>query len=340
MTTLTDGGNATLAEIASRVDATGAMRKYVNVLSKKNRMLDFLPWQECNMDDGHEVSRTDTSLAAADWRMHNQGVTASKSSTATYVESCGRLESETIIDEAEADRNGGAAWLASEADLKKEGIAQQYGTATLYESTSNNPERIHGLSARYSATSGVTASSYVLKGDNAGVNCKSVWLMTPELRKFYGIYRKGTKAGLQQRDNGRVRIQDTPTTAYWAYSITNIWEVGLAVEDYRMLVRGQFDPDDPVMVANEEGLMSLMDDMTHTVYEVSPMSFWVMNRDGIKLLNKQLRHSGQRLENQLRWNGQLVGDPSSMGGQGVWYPTYNNIPIVLSDLLVNETAIS
>src|SRR2546428_4578065 len=185
MATLTDVGFPNLANIMSRLDPDGSGALVANVLSKKNRFLDDIPWKEGNLPTGHKITQTVNTLPSATWRQLNKGVAVTKGETTQYTESCGILEDLSEIDERTLELNGGREYRLSEDNIKTEGISQQLATAIFYESTSSNPERIHGLSPRYPATSGYTSSPYVLAGTNAGVNARSVWIVTWGERKAY-----------------------------------------------------------------------------------------------------------------------------------------------------------
>lgn len=338
MTTLTDGGLATLPEIASRLDPGGATAMIADVLSKKNSILRDMVWMEGNLPTGHQITQTTTALPTATWRQLNTGVDPTKGQTVQYVESCGMLEDESIIDEALLELNGGMAWRTTEDAIKLEGIGQQLATSVFYESVSSNPERIHGLAPRYSATSGVTASSYTLAGTNAGTNARSVWLITWAPRKLYGIYPKGTKAGMERIDNGRQRVLDSNSKAFYAYSTTLKWRCGVAVEDYRYAVRFQWDPDDAAMAADERGLYLGIQDMLSTIYEVTPQTRLYMDRTTLQRLNRQMVVNENRPLEYVAMGGKLFGDGSMQGGERV--PTFFGVPIRLEDALVAETAIS
>ncbi len=326
MAAITDTAFPNLANVASRLDPNGSIAHVANVLSKKNPILDDIPWIESNEMTGHRITQATTSLPSASWRMLNAGVSATKGETSQFVESCGRLEDESKIDEAIVELNGGAAYRASEDMLKMEGFAQQFATSVFYESTSSNPERIHGLAPRYPATSGYSSSSYVLAGTNAGVNARSVWLMRWAERKLYGIYPKGTKAGLERIDHGKQRVLDSNSRAFWAFVTQFIWRCGIAVEDYRYAVRTQWDPDDAEMAAGEKGLYLKLSDALGTIYEPEGAVFY-MDRTSLNRLNAQLLANENRPLEYIAYGGRRV--PSFMG-----------VPIRITDALVAETAIS
>lgn len=326
MSTLSGTGIPTLANVASRLDPNGSAARIANVLSKKNPILEDIPWVEGNLPTGHLITQTTTALPSASWRKVNTGIDPTKGETSQFQESCGLLEDESRIDELLVRLNGGSEWRASEDEIKAEGIAQQFATALFYESTSTNPERVHGLSPRYPATTGYTASSYVLAGTNAGVNAQSVWLIKWGERKVYGIYPKGTKAGLEKEDMGKERVNDSNSKAYYALITRLKWFCGVAVEDYRYAVRGQWDPDDAEMQATERGLMLMLSDMIGTIYESDGAVFY-MNRTTYNRLNRQLVSNENRA---AEWN--------QYGARQV--PYFMGIPIRIVDALVAETAIS
>lgn len=329
MATTVDSGFPTLANLAAALDPGGGISRIANILSKKLSLLDKLVWMEGNLPTGHRVTQSVTSLPSGTWRSLNAGVAATKAITAQYDESCGILEDETKIDVALANLNGNAAaYRAMIDDLKTEGLRQQFNTAVWYESTSTNPARIHGLTPRYPGTSGYTASSYTLAGTNAGVNAQSIWLLTPEVGKFYGVYPKGSQMGLQKIDHGQQRVLDGSSNAFWAWVTQIIWNCGIVVEDYRYCVRAQWDPDDASMADNDRGLYLLMQQMIDTVFEKGPTTAFYMNRTSMKKLRAQLGSNDANFLSQVVYpnKGALTH--------------FMEIPIYVDDSLVAETAIS
>lgn len=331
----------TLAEVAHRCDPDGGIPHIANVLEEKNPMLRDIPWFEGNRTTGHEITQTATALPTPSFRTINDGVAPTKGKTQKYLETCALLEDHSMIDEALVKLNGGRAWRESEDMIKLQAIPQYFATEVFYESVSTNPERFHGLAPRYPATSGYTSSSYVKVGTNSTGNCYSVWLITWEERKVYGIYPKGTKAGLERNDKGLERVVTDSTTGASLYMwVTQfLWWCGIAVEDYRYCVRYQVDMDDPEMAVGEKGLILGILDMFDMIYEVTPNTRLYMNRTVLRRLNAQLANSTYNL---LEWmtlhKGHLMGDAMVQGGERV--RVINGIVMRIADSLVAETAIS
>jgi hypothetical protein len=339
MTEYEDGGYPTLAEVAQRCDPDGSTPYMVNVLEKKSALLRDLPAMEGNLPTGHQIIHTATSLPEPTFRNINEGVLATKGKTQRYTESCALIEDHSIVDEALVELNGGMAWRESEDMIKLGAFPQFLETEFFYESVSTNPNRFHGMTPRYPATTGYTSSGYVKAGTNAGTNAHSIWLITPAPRKVYMIYPKGTKAGLERTDLGKQVITDSSSKRFVAYLTQFKWKIGLAVEDYRYCVRFQWDPDDPEMAASEKGLYLGVMDLFDIIYENTPNTRLYMNRTSIRRLNAQLLANESRpLQFMNIQKGKIFGDPAAQGGERV--REFNNCAIRVTDGLVAETAIS
>ena len=81
----------TLIDWAKRLDPGGKVDKVVELLSQTNEMLPDMLWREGNLPTGHRVTIR-TGLPQVFWRLLNQGVTPSKSTTAQIDEATGMLE--------------------------------------------------------------------------------------------------------------------------------------------------------------------------------------------------------------------------------------------------------
>src|SRR5207344_1383596 len=86
-------GNLTLADQAKRTDSTGKVAAIVELLQQSNEILDDMVWKEGNLETGHR-----TGVPAVAWRLLNQGVIPSKSTTAQIDEQAGMLEAWSEVD--------------------------------------------------------------------------------------------------------------------------------------------------------------------------------------------------------------------------------------------------
>lgn len=324
MATIADTGRLTLAEVLQRMGPDGQIRPMAEVLNKKLDFLDDIPWVECNQESGHLISYR-TGLPSPQWRRLNTGVTLTKSSGETYTESTGIIEDRAEVD---VDMPGNMGSLRmNEEKAKVEMMSQEFARALFYESTVDNADRIHGLTPRYGGTTGFTASSYVLKGTNAGTNARSVWLINWEPGKVYGIYPKNSKAGLMRKDLGEIDCFDASNNKFRGFATKMQWKCGIAVEDYRTSVRWQWDPDDANFADSAKGLYLAMQDMQGVVFNLAPNARYYMDRITYRKLCAQL---ASNTVNFLEY--------VAMGGRRV--PVFLGVPIRITDALVAETAIS
>lgn len=332
MATLVSGNFPNITDWAKRQSPMGGIADITNVLTKKKPELDDIPFVEGNLPTGHKLTLVDTALPSGTFRKINAGIAPTKGATNQYEETCCMLDDECLVDKALAKLNGdAAAFRASEEAIKVEGLSQQAATAVWYESAITNPERMHGLSPRYGGTSGFVASSYVkVKGTVSGTNAQSVWCVTWEPRKLYGIVPKGSYLGLERNDKGEVRVIDPndSTKALWMYDTYFSWKFGIAVEDYRYAVRSQWDPDDSTNFADTGKTMyQLILEQLNTIYDVTPNTRIYMSRT-----------SKAKLDAQIAANNLNVFDSITIGGRKL--QTIGGVPIRVTDSLVGETAIS
>ena len=334
MATLTDTAFPNIVNVARRLDPDGAIAAIAELLSKMgDDLVNDIPWQEGNLPTGHRIT-TRTGLPTPSWRKLNQGLDPVKSETMQYDETCGMLEAWSRVDRDIARLNGNeAAWRASEDAAFIMSLRQQLGTAVFYESATTNPERIHGLSPRYGGTTGYTASSYTLRPfAQAGgtADNHSIWLINWAPRKVYGIYPRGSGVGLQYENLGLVPTRDANNKEFLAYVSQFQWKCGLAVEDYRYVVRYQWDPSDATNYPDSgKNLYLGLQQMLVTCYDMGAGNArFYMNRTSFAKLTAQLASNSA---NFLQWvtteNGRLI-------------PAFLGVPIRVTDLLVAESYIS
>jgi hypothetical protein len=228
----------TLSDWAKRVDPDGKTAKIVEILSQTNHILEDMLWVEGNLPTGHRTTIR-TGLPQATWRKLNYGVPKGKSTSVQAQEVTGMLEVYSEVDKSLADLNGNSAeFRLSEDKAFIEGMNQQLASAFIYESETANPERITGLAPRFSSLSANNAANIIDAGGTGSDNT-SIWLVVWSDMTCHGIFPKGSKAGLQQKDLGEQTVFDdnTPPGMFQAYRTHYKWDPGLTVRDWRYVVR-------------------------------------------------------------------------------------------------------
>lgn len=230
----------TLADLGRRMDPDGKIADMAELLSQCNEMIDDIPWVEGNLPTGH-VTTLRTSLPKGTFRRFYQGVGYTKSNAAQITYGMAILNAYSQIDKALADINGQAAALREKEDVAHmEGLSQQMSTTYIYGNSASNPEQFTGYAPFYNTVSTVTAQNAVNVFDAGGTGSSnaSLWLIGWGESTAYGIYPKGSKAGLQFEDKGDVVPGfDASNNRYEAYTSFFEWKAGLAIEDWRYVVR-------------------------------------------------------------------------------------------------------
>lgn len=229
----------TYADWAKRLDDGYKVGAIVELLSQTNEILKDMLVEEGNLPTGHKTT-VRTGLPTATWRLLNYGVPNGKSTTAQIVDTCGNLETYSVIDKDLADLNGNtAAFRMSESMAFLEGMNQQMAQTAMYGNTAVNPERFMGLSPRYNSVTTATAQTAVnvIDAGGTGSTNTSMWIITWGSNTCHGIFPKGKMTGLQHRDMGEWPVLDASNNTYQAYRDHYKWECGLTVRDWRYLVR-------------------------------------------------------------------------------------------------------
>lgn len=229
-----------LADWARRTDPDGGIADIAEVLSQCNEIYDDMLWREGNLPTGHKTTIR-TGLPQGTWRQLYSGVQYTKSTTAQVEVGIGMLEAYSQIDRALAELEGNvAAFRLSEDDAHLEGLSQQMATNFFYGNSSVNPQRFTGFSPLFntSSTSSAQNAYNVLSGGGTQSSNASIWLIGWGDRTCYGIFPKGSKAGLVFEDKGDVVPgYDASNNRYEAYTSYFKWVAGLCVQDWRYVVR-------------------------------------------------------------------------------------------------------
>src|SRR3990172_1913218 len=143
----------TLADWAKRLDPDGKVPSIVELLSQTNQILDDMMWMEGNLPTGHRTT-VRTGLPTVAWRLLNQGIAPSKSTTAQIDEAAGMLEAWSEVDVDLAKLNGNqAAFRLSEARAFIEAMNQEMAATLFYGNSGTAPEEFTGVAPRYSSLS-------------------------------------------------------------------------------------------------------------------------------------------------------------------------------------------
>jgi hypothetical protein len=339
----------TLADWASRRGPDGNIADVVNLLSQSNEILDDMLWKEGNLTDGNKTT-VRTGLPAGAWRLLNYGVPRSKSTTAQIVDTCGMLESYSFVDKDLADLEGNtAAFRMSEDMAFLEGMNQQMAQTLFYGNARANPERFTGLAPRYSTVStanGANNAVNVIDAGGVGSTNTSIWLCCWGPNTGFGIFPKGSMAGLRMTDvSTGAPVSDGQGGFFQAYQTHFKWDCGLTIRDWRYF--GRIANIDTTLLTgtNAPNLISLLIALVHKMPTMprsvgpvqdatearggAPLNFGrpviYMNRTLLTAMDLQALNKTNVLLRLEEWDGKPV-------------TTFRGIPLRCSDALLNTEA--
>ncbi len=322
-------GVSNLIDISKRLDPNGSVARIIEMLSQVNSVMTDMGWMEGNLPTGHVITQR-TSLPGNTWRAFNQGVSSTKSTTSQVTEQIGMLESwsEADVDLANLNANA-AAFRLSEARPHIESMSQEMASTIFYGNLATEPNSFTGIAPRYNSLSAGNAQN-VLDGGGTDSDNTSIYLCVWSEETVYGIYPKGSQAGLIHEDLGLVTITDAEgigNARMRAYQDRFQWKAGLALKDWRYVARiCNLDVSNLLTKAGAADLVELMISAMAVIPNLmagSPVFY--MNRTAKKCLDIQRR-------TDVGAGGQL--NYSVVDGKPVF--DFRGVPVRIVDKIVNN----
>ena len=329
----------TLADVAKSKDVQ--IGKVAEVLVQENPMLNDIPYMEMNEGTIHKESIR-SALPAVYYRKANQAIPASKTTIEERTFSACHFESKSQIDAAVAKRGGMDRiafnrWNQAMGHIQAHAI--EHADLTIYGSPSDSALKTAGFFDIYSTVNEANeeTANNVIDGGGTGSDNTSILLVHWGEQSVFGIYPKGTQAGLKRTDrsagNKEVQIAGLDSNGdagtFWGYEEQFEIDHGLVVKDYRQAVR--ICNIDITKLLSGVGAADLIDLMISGHYKVhNPQNgngVWYVNRTIEAFLHKQALSA--------------VG-----AGAGLRYDNYQGQPVLMflgkpvrrSDALLNSEA--
>ncbi len=338
-----------LMDWAKTRDPNGTSADVAELLAQSNEFIADLVWQPANGPTGHRITQR-VGLPAVYYRQFGQGVAPSKSEYAQFDESMSMCDAWSEVDCKIADLEADMArFRFLEALGFLEAMSQKFATTFFYGDTTQNPTQFMGMAPRYSTlirANAANAQNVIDGGGTTAANQNSLWLLNSGPRSMYGIFPKGSAAGLQRKDFGE---QTATIVAGYAqqrlrvYQEQFTWDAGLALKDWRWCAR--ICNIDTTSLTTESGATDLIKKMIQATYRLPSISmpastsvnplvnigmtgrpFWVCNRTVREFLEIQAQN---KVSNQLRLD--------DVDGRKVL--TFKGIPIRNCDALLTTEAV-
>lgn len=287
----------TLADVAKSKDKQ--IGKVAEVLVQENPMLMDIPYMEMNEGTIHKEDIR-SALPSVYYRKANQAIPASKSTVEERTFTAAHFESKSQIDAAVAKR-GGMDRIAynrwNQAQGHIQAHAQEHASLTIYGSPESSNRKVAGFFDIYStlATTEET-SNQIIDGGGSGSDNTSILLVHWGERSIFGVYPKGTQAGLKRTDRsaGNKEVQITAldvngnTGSFWGFEEQFEIDHGLVVKDYRQASRiANIDISD-LQGGTGADLIEMMIDAAYKIHNPqNGMGVWYVNRTIEAFLHKQ-----------------------------------------------------
>ena len=229
-----------LLDWSRRVGPDGAIDDIAELLSQCNEVFKDMLWRESNLPTGHKCT-VRTGLPTGTWRALYGGIVPGKSTTAQITDGVGSLEGVSQIDVDLAQLDGDvAATRMSEDNAFLEGMSQQMATTIFYGNAATAPTQFTGFAPRFNTVTTATAANarnVLSAGGTASANA-SIWLIGWGDETCFGIFPKGSKAGLVFEDRGDINFAyDTGSNPFRVYTSWFQWKAGLVIKDWRYVCR-------------------------------------------------------------------------------------------------------
>lgn len=226
--------NLTLSDWASRVDPDGKASVIAELLNSADTLLDDIVWREANGVQKH-TGVVRTGLPSVYFRAINQGVPASKSTTAKVEEVMSSIEARSKVDIKLLELNGHDPNFRLSEDITFiESMKQTMLKHMIYGNPKKDPEAFVGLHMRYNDPSARTAKM-VINADKTATGdtgYASIYLVVWGDNTVHGIFPKGSQAGLRQKDLGEKTVDDEYGNQFEAMVTRFNWDAGLHVKNW------------------------------------------------------------------------------------------------------------
>ena len=343
----------TLMDVASRTDTTGKIKRVSEMLSQCRQLTPYIPYIMATEMTGHEgVYRT--SMPGGHWRMPNSGVPYSKSTTEKFRVGLGELTDYSQIDKKFVQISG-EGFRRSEDVAFLQGMGQTVEQTFIYGNSVTNPASFTGIMNYYNSISGKASGQNIVNAGGTGSSNASILLIGFGTNTIFGLYPRGSKAGLVMEDKGdTVPAYDSFGHRFEAYTTYFSQNVGLCIQDWRYCARmanidttnasltptggsaGLFGPSAPDLFANLSRMALMLPTLTQEASGITSSDAEDDPSPGIRPVIVCNRTVAYGLKLQAMRNRNVFQTITDAAGRVV--ESFLGIPIIVSDQMLNTEA--
>ncbi len=259
-----------LLDLQKKIGPDGNMLRTVAALEKQNAFFKHMHWKPSNSPDGHVLS-AQTSLPQVYVRRINEGVPASKGTTAKVTESAAIFAGVSKVDAVIAKMSGNTAEYRAQKDdlFVSQSIPNRFDRAVFYDDVATAKENLGGLTPRLNSLSGKYNDQIVNSQiAHSGSDQTSIWAMVSGPNTVYGFIPKGQSAAVDYKDRGEISSRDDNNNEWFFLTSSFEMHAGVAVEDPRYIAR--LANIDTSAIAKTGKL--LLEDMTSLVFRLRDLT--------------------------------------------------------------------
>lgn len=240
MPTATGNANIySLKDIMAVKDPNGRLATIAEILQQSNTIYDDMPMLEGLTEVGDQIT-VRAKLGDPKWKRYNEHVKPSIALTDQVNELCGHIEDWSEIDADLAEKSGDVAgFLLRESKAKMQSMANEVVRTLIYGNATTDPKTFNGFMMRLNSLNDeyMNGKPVVIDaGGTTGGQQGSILIVGWGENTVHGIYPKYSQGGLEFDNKGKVTSQ-TADGYLDVYRSKFSQEVGLAVRDYRYIVR-------------------------------------------------------------------------------------------------------
>jgi len=314
--------------------------KVAEVLVRHNAMLNDMPYMEMNEGTIHKEDIR-SALPKVYYRKANQPIPAGKSTIEERTFTAAHFESKSQIDRAVAERGGMDRvpynrWNQAQGHIQAQ--ANELADLMIYGSPVSSNRKVAGFFDIYSTLDPTeeTSNQIVDAGGTGSDNCSILKVHFGE-RSVFGVYPKGTTAGLKREDHSKggklVQIPGLDENGnpgnFWGYEEEFMTDHGLVVKDYRQAAR--IANIDVSNLKSGVGAADLIDLMISANYKIDDLN----NGNGVWYVNRTIE---AHLHKQALTKVGAGGGLSFENFEGKQILTFLGDPIRRMDALLNSEA--
>lgn len=324
--------NPTYIDLVKMMAPDGTIDNIAEVLQNTYEGMDEMVMAEGNQTQGHQYT-VRTGLPDVAWGRLYKGVQPSKGDSAQVTESSGFLESLSEVDKRLVKMAADPMKFRFNMDRPHIQAMTDEMYTTVFNGDFADVDKFVGLAPRFNDPSAANGANIINGGSSDGTADKtSIWIIGWGENSVFGFVPKGSQAGLEYEDAGEDWVTDANGGRYKIYRSYWKWSMGLAMPDWRYVVRipniraseltdtGATGPNIPNLLF--DGLERLPSD----AFSTTRVAIYA-NRKVIATAKKQLTAATKGSTLQLR----QVGPAGELSAKRKLF--FDDIPVNRSDIL-------